>query len=317
MERLPDLLEALASLGQQTYPNIEIIFVAEGFRELCERVRDFAQERGLADLNVVFNSRPSGLSAARNLGIHYSRGEIIAFIDNDAVADKDWAEQIVRTFVSDSEAVGVTGQAVPLWMDEGMGWFPEEFDWILGCSRFMGVRELEPVRSTLGANMAFRSTVFQQTSGFSQHLGGIQGKRLHGEEVEFCLRVRSKTGKHILYNPEVRVMHKVYVRRLSLRWISRTCYWIGFTRGVLQSVSQQYGIQEDFLAVERRLLGRILRRLLPRTLIGLSTDPIAAWCTFRLMFEALLFVGLGYTHYILLRVMGRVDPNPNQLGTDA
>ena len=74
-ERKADVQELLTSLQQQSYPNVEMIFVAEGPAELAEGIDAFARERGIENLRVVINDGEKGLSPARNLGVKHARGE--------------------------------------------------------------------------------------------------------------------------------------------------------------------------------------------------------------------------------------------------
>lgn len=293
LDRLQDLQDLLESLHSQSYQNMEIVLVGERDRELCDRVRAYAETRHFSNLRVVYNDGAPGLSAARDLGARYARAEILAFIDDDALAFPDWAEELVRSF-SDKTIVGLTGPALPLWVDKRTGWLPQELYWIIGCTGWSEAKDVCDVRNVWGMNMAFRREAFRAAAGFSEEMGGVQGKRLHGEEVELSLRVRKETGGRIVYNPEVKVLHKVYSRRLSLRWIGKTSYWIGYTRHTLKGLCKSYGIDEDFLSVERRLLGRIVKGLLPRMLLALFVSPGRALRTLWIVAVALLFVAVGY-----------------------
>ena len=305
LDRLQDVQELLDSLQAQSYQNTEIVLVGEGDAELCDKIRAYAESRNIANLKIVFNHGAPGLSAARDLGVRHSRAEIVAFIDDDAVAFPDWAEQVVRSF-SDETIIGLTGPALPLWIDKKTSWFPEELYWIIGCTGWSQTNGVREVRNVWGMNMAFRRQAFAAAAGFSEDIGGVQGKRLHGEEVDLSLRVRKETGRRIVYNPGVKVMHKVYGRRLSAKWISKTCYWTGYTRHALKRLSQRYGIKDDFLSVERRLLGRIVKGLLPRTLASLFVSPRRALRTLWIVMMALLFVAVGYFSHAFSSLVGDV-----------
>ena len=122
--------------------NIETIFVAERSAELYERVKTYAEEKAVRNMIVVFNNGEPGLSAARNLGIKEARGDIIAFIDDDALPFPDWAEEMVKTY-EDDQVIAVTGPALPLWEHKAMAWFPEEFYWIsLGSYAVQNLKDI-------------------------------------------------------------------------------------------------------------------------------------------------------------------------------
>ncbi len=295
-ERLPDVEELLDSLHHQSYPNLELIFVAERERELQEEVEAFARRRGIDNLQVVFNDGEPGLSPARNLGVQHANGEIIAFIDDDAVAFPDWAANIVRSY-ADAAVIGVTGPGLPLWQDESLRWLPEEFYWIVSCTAFTGWKERRAVRTAWGMNMSFRREAFDHCS-FSHATGRTGGgfeawKAGPFDDVEFSTSLRLKTGRALAFDPDVRVWHKVYGYRLTPRFIRGQSFWQGYTKALLR---RAYAADEDLrnLAREYDLLRRILLGLLPRTVAQLVRSPGPAWCRLCLIGSVLLHVGLGY-----------------------
>jgi len=101
--------ECLESLLNQSYPKdkYEIIVVdsSDDYSEsLAENYKEKARKKGI-ELKYIYQ-KPSGISAARNLGIRNARGEIICFIDDDCIADRKWLEDLVRAF---EEGVGGVG----------------------------------------------------------------------------------------------------------------------------------------------------------------------------------------------------------------
>ncbi len=101
--------ECLESLLNQSYPKdkYEIIVVdsSDDYSEsLAGKYKEKARKKGI-ELKYIYQ-KPSGISAARNLGIRNARGEIICFIDDDCIADRKWLEDLVRAF---EERVGGVG----------------------------------------------------------------------------------------------------------------------------------------------------------------------------------------------------------------
>ena len=302
LARLNDIRDLLDSLRAQTYPNLEIIFVGEGPPELCEEVRAHAQERGLTRLEVVVNRGVPGLSPARNVGAQHARGDIIAFIDDDAVAFPDWVEGIVSTFSEHPEAIGVTGPAFPRWESESMRWFPEEFFWILSCPTpgWTGLEKVTAIRNAWGMNMAFRREAFVDLRFSEAFVGGNQGTLdgskvgLLGDDTEFCLRLSQATGRCILYNPAVRVFHKVYQHRLTPRFVRRRAFWEGYTKATLVKLRRGQEDSSMNLTMEHQLLRRILFRFFPRALAGCVVHPALGLHRLTLGVGVLFHVAMGY-----------------------
>jgi glycosyltransferase involved in cell wall biosynthesis len=297
IERLKDILELLDSIKAQTYPNIETIFIVERSQELKDRIGTWVQEKGVTSIRVVFNTGEQGLSPARNLGIKHARGDIIAFVDDDAVLLPDWAEETVKTYRNNS-AIGVTGPAFPLWEDESLKWLPEEFYWIISCTGFTGWGQLEAVRSAWGENMSFRKEAFEQCL-FSEGFGLTTGEQEAWkagpiDDVEFSINLRLRTKKLILYNPAVRIKHRVYNYRLTSKFIRRQAYWQGYTKALMKKTYHQDTDTRE-LVRERTLLRNILFGLVPRTITALPRQPRLSWGKITLTVAVLFYVTLGYS----------------------
>lgn len=300
--RLGDICEAMAGLQGQSYPNMETIFVADGSAELERLVEERVRKQGLASVRVVLNDGRPGLAAARNFGVEHAVGEMIAFIDDDAVPFPDWAEEIVRTLSQDDSIVGVTGPAFPWWEAESMAWFPEEFYWIISCPTpgWLGYNRMREVRNAWGMNMAFRREAFRacrfpEAFGYNRgptHAGPVD---LLGEDTAFSVLLRRLTGKAIVFNPRVRVRHKVYRHRLTPGSVRRRAFWEGYTKARLRKLEQEEREAGALdLAPERALLRRVALGFLPRVMVGFAREPGRSWRQLCLAVDVLAHVGLGY-----------------------
>lgn len=296
VQRLKDIYELLDSIKNQSYRNIEVIFVAERSRELYEKVKAYAEDKGIPNMVSVFNDGEPGLSAARNLGIKHASGDIVGFVDDDVILFSDWAEEMVKTYKDDS-IIGVTGPAFPLWEDDSLQWLPKEFSWIVSCTTFTGWSELKAVRSAWGENMSFLKEAFNHCH-FSEAFGRTTGEQEAWragpiDDVEFSINLRLRTGKLILYNPRVQVRHRVYAYRLTKRFIRRQAYWQGYTKALLKRI---YRNDPDTHALlrERSLLRRILLNLLLKIAVGFFSHSKLAWKRLSLTIAVLFHLSLGY-----------------------
>src|SRR5580693_6092066 len=100
---------ALDSVRQQSLPSAEIILVIDHNRALYERAI-----AAMPDVTVVENESARGLSGARNTGAAQAKGEILAFLDDDATAHEDWLKFLADAYENPS-VIGVGGLTVPRW----------------------------------------------------------------------------------------------------------------------------------------------------------------------------------------------------------
>ena len=156
---------------------------------------------------------------------------------------------------------------------------------------------LEEVRNAWGMNMAFRREAFAAAGLFDEATGYHMGP--FAEDNEFSLRVRSETGRCILYVPGAKVSHKVHRYRLTAHFIRERAYWIGRSRRNLLRLYADTGTAEGLPSPERQLLHRLLFRRIPADLAHVLDDPTMAWKRLSVTCWALLFVALGYYSHLL------------------
>ena len=248
--RWPALVEAVESLRTQVQAPSEIVVVVDHNPDLLERA-----SRELPDVIVVPNPNERGLSGARNAGVAVARGEVIAFIDDDAVADPEWTLGLAAGYAHHESVIGVGGPIEPLWSAPPPQWFPDEFHWVVGCS-YRGLPESRsPVRNLIGANMSFRREVFERVGQFRTGVGRVGTLPFGCEETEFCIRAgRERPGGTILFEPRARVRHRVDASRTSWRYFLARCYAEGHSKAL---VSELVG-SSDALASERAYASRVL-----------------------------------------------------------
>jgi len=86
--------EAADSVLTQSYDDVELVVVVDGTPEVYDRViRDYADRE---EVIVHCNDENVGLLQSRNRGAELATGDVVAFIDDDAVADEMWIEHLVR-----------------------------------------------------------------------------------------------------------------------------------------------------------------------------------------------------------------------------
>jgi glucosyl-dolichyl phosphate glucuronosyltransferase len=256
--RWDDLRAAVASVHAQTVPALEVIVSVDHNPALRERIR-----RHLADVVVVDNQQRQGLSGARNAGLAVAKGDVVAFLDDDATAAPDWLERLAAGYAA-PDVLGVGGAIEPVWSTNRPRCFPEEFDWVVGCTyRGMPVMQA-PVRNLIGANMSIRRSVLNSVGGFRCDIGRIGTRPLGCEETELCIRSRRRwPNGRFLYDPSARVRHRVPASRASWRYFHARCYAEGLSKALVARASDV----RSGLASERAYTMRVLPRGMVRGVV--------------------------------------------------
>jgi len=261
-ERLGDIRETVQSVLTQTLQPREVIIAVDNNEQLYQSLKTELSPK----VKVVLNQGTQGLSETRNVGIRASAGDIIAFIDDDASAEPAWLENLLKPFRSTQQIVaGVSGRAVPFWLNGGRSaWFPEELDWIVGCTYKGLPLQGNHVRNTLGCNMAFRKQVFEAVGFWGDSFGRV-GQSGVGEEADICLRLKHKMSEvSILYEPRAIIHHKVPQRRLSFRYVFKRCFDEGSYKSKIQKIHSP--LSRDSLSTESAYLRYLLFTSIPEKL---------------------------------------------------
>ena len=242
--RWDSLLNAIASLRVQRRLPDQILVVIDHNHGLLQRARSSFS----SDIELVASVDEQGLSGARNTGVRLARGDVVAFLDDDAEADPGWLEELLERYRPD--VAGTGGVAVPVWPGRGRPrWFPLEFDWVVGCSYLGLPNRVTPQRNLIGAAMSFRRSVFDMVGSFDTAMGRVGSFPLGCEETEFAIRLRQVlVGAQLLHVPPAIVHHHVAVERTRVSYFLRRCYAEGLSKA---AVTQRAG-RDQALSTERR-----------------------------------------------------------------
>ncbi|MGY1635540.1 glycosyltransferase family 2 protein [Geodermatophilus sp. SYSU D00742] len=284
-DRWDDVLAAVESVRRQSRPADEILLVVDHNPRLHARLT-----AELPDVLVVENRDRRGLSGGKNTGVAVSTGDLIAFLDDDAVAEPEWLEYLVAGF-SDDDVAGVGGTTLPLWATARPRWFPTEFDWVVGCT-FTG-REPGRVRNLLGGNACFRRRVFDVAGGFPTDIGRTSrdSRPLGCEETEFCIRVSHRLPSAVfLFEPRAVIGHRVPVPRERFAYFRSRCYAEGLSKA---AVARSVGAA-DGLSVERSYTTVTLRRGVVRGLVDAAHGDLSGLGRSGAISTGLLAAAAGY-----------------------
>ena len=223
------MLAAVESARRQRKTPDEIVVVVDHAPDLLTRL-----STALPDVTLVENRYRKGVSGARNTGMAVTSSDVVAFLDDDAVAHPDWLRDLCGAYTSDSIA-GVGGTTLPAWDNARPAWFPPEFDWTIGGS-FTG-REPGQVRNLLGGNASFRREVFDLVGGFSETMGrnaAASTRPLAGEEADLCIRANQQRPDWVfIYEPRALIWHRVTADRERFSYFRSRCYAEGLSKAAL------------------------------------------------------------------------------------
>lgn len=286
--RWTDLLAAVAALRTQQTPPYEIVVVVDHNPALYERA---SNEPDLEGVRLLANSGPRGLSGARNAGVAHARGAILAFLDDDAIPEPDWLAQLLLAY-RDPRVIAAGGAIEPLWPGARPRWFPEEFDWVVGCT-YRGVPTAPmPVQRLIGCNMSFRREAFDLAGGFRSEIGQVGHDLMRSDDTEFTIRLWQRCGDRVLlFVPQARVRHRVTEGRASQAYFRARCYAEGFSKAQMARLVGS----RDGLAAERDYVARTLpsgvARGLADTVTGRDPDGIRRSAA---ILTGLAITGFGY-----------------------
>ena len=249
LERWGDLVDAVRSVEGQTAPPLEVIVCVDHNDLMLARVRT-----QLPRVVAIANGEARGLSGARNSGLAVARGDVVAFLDDDAYAEPDWLERLVAPY-SDPGVLGVGGAIDPSWAGGRPAGFPAEFHWVVGCSYAGLPDDAAPVRNLIGANMSIRRSVFDEVGGFSSGIGRVGTLPTGCEETELCIRARQQIpGGEFVFEPHARVRHAVPASRATWAYFRSRCFAEGLSKAQVSAAAGS----RDGLSTERAYLVRTL-----------------------------------------------------------
>lgn len=233
----PLLIECLSGIAKQSYRNFEVILLT-----------DYPVDLSYPRLRKKAYGRYVGPAIKRDEGARMAKGEILAFIDDDAYPVKGWLKEIVETFkdlrVAAVGGPGVTPPMVP-WQEELSGWFSAS---PIGGGpftyRFIPGKTME-VDDYPSVNLAVRRGDFMAVGGFDSNFWP-------GEDTKLCLDLVHKLKKKIIYNPKAVVCH--HRRPLFLKHFRQNGNF-GIHRGYFARILPKTSFRLEYFGPSLLLIG--------------------------------------------------------------
>jgi glycosyltransferase involved in cell wall biosynthesis len=308
LDRWELISRAIRSLAEQTVLPDQVILCIDHNDELLERARlewgdlssspkipvEVIPDEDDEHLNgreehfrVHGSSRRFGAGSVRTTGVRHCRGDIVAFLDDDAEATSDWLEQLLRPYQSNT-VVAVGGAPLPRYETERPSWFPEEFDWVFGCA-YAGMPTAQaPIRHMIGANMSARREALLEVGGFHS---------VDFDDMDISHRLADAfPDSEIIYNPEAIVLHYVSADRVTWHYFWRRCFHVNRHK-VRAFVDMGEAAN---LKSERDFVIRILARQLVKHLRDFASGDSTGATQFAVAVTGVSLAGLG-------NLVGRVE----------
>jgi GT2 family glycosyltransferase len=227
--RLPDeSAESLAALRSQV-PAGALAVVTSGLSS-----REVETYRAAFD-EPILEEPLQGLSLARNRALAWCQaGDLLAFVDDDAVATEGWYEALERRWADAPPEVSCIGGPIrPRWPYEPPDWVSPP---ILPALTLLDLgdqpRDLDPgVTNVYGANISFRVDALREAGGFNPDFGH-SGQRVFFSEEDEAQRALARLGYRTRYVPDAAVWHVIPGSRLTRGSFLRRRFAYGRSLGV-------------------------------------------------------------------------------------
>jgi glycosyltransferase involved in cell wall biosynthesis len=239
---------AIDSLLNQTYGNYEVVVVDNAS---TDDTRSVVNARLPHPQLIYIYEEQLGLSHARNRGAAVARGDILAYLDDDAEASPDWLQTLSQIFADYPKAAIAGGRVTlqwppgvspPRWLSDGLAENLGAYD--LGTT----VAAIHDLGATpRGLNYAIKKSFLKEIDGFNPQLGRV-GKNLLSNEELYMTQQALLQGAEVWYVPQALVKHHVAPERLAPSWFLRRSWWQGVSECHRESLTQSLTL--------RRIRGR-------------------------------------------------------------
>lgn len=221
------LLESVAR-NDLPYSDYEILLVdnncTDYTREYCMK---FAQAHPSLTFRYVLETQ-QGLSAARNKGIREAHGDLLLYIDDDALVDSRYLRTYVEFFRTHPDVMAAGGPIEPQYETEEPSWMsPYTKALLTGWMNYGTVVRTYPHgRYPGGGNAAYRKQVFEVVGFFNTSLGR-NGNSLMGSEEKDIFDKMCTAGMSIYYLPDAVLHHIIPPHKLGEDYFNRLTLQIG------------------------------------------------------------------------------------------
>lgn len=300
MDRLELTLKCVRSVEAGLLAPSELVIVVDNNLVLEKALRKGTENT----LAVVISSSGRGAADARSTAIRHCTSDLVAFIDDDAWAERTWLRELSAAFGSAS-VVGAGGLVLPEWGAQASQ-LPEELLWVVGSTYKGHPKGRVPITRPIGANMIARREALVQVGGFPSDFGPRDGvKSSSNEELALFTHIRNYYGPgSVLHVPSAVVHHFVPAERTTWGYL--------FSRSWAEGTSKGYARQRFGRGVMSHDSSYVLGTLLPGVMAYLISASRAGHDrAIRHAGMCLASLGITATGYSWQLAFGRTRNPPN------
>jgi glycosyltransferase involved in cell wall biosynthesis len=246
---------AIDSLLAQDFDDYEIIVVDNASTDQTRAVVESRLHH--PRLRYVYEAQ-LGLSHARNSGARLAKGEILAYLDDDAEASQGWLTALTSIYANDATVAIAGGKVTLIWPPNCISpaWLSTNMAGNLGAYDLGDeiVYITQPGLTPRGLNYSLRADFLKQIGGFDPQLGRVGQNLLSNEEL--CMTEKAlELGYKVVYLPDALVAHNVAPSRLAPSWFIRRSWWQGISESYREQVAGRSGWRQLQSGGERLIRG--------------------------------------------------------------
>jgi len=304
--RCDSLGKTLESLAASTVPGSvewEVLIIDNNSSDRTRRVVEDFSRRFPRRFRYAFESR-QGKPFALNRGVRETQADVLAFTDDDVIADPAWLWNLTRNLFA-GEWQGAGGKILPLNTAPIPDWIPQDTYGVLWGSFDLGDECCDLSLAPYGANMAYRREVFEHGL-FRTDIGpGVQGARSTNCEDQNIGEGVLRRGGKLRYEPEAVIRHPFDTRRTSRKYILNVYFQMGRYRALeTEGKPAIHGIPRRYFTILKLLGFECPKRLYN----WLSTEPAK-----RFIWRCLLSSSLGQAYELAFGRRATVESAPTAL----
>lgn len=224
------LYHILKSIAQNTLEKniFEVLVIDNNSNDNTKKIfEQFKKDFPEINARYIFEQQ-QGLSFARNRGIIESAGDILIYVDDDALVNKEYLQSYFDFFQKNTHIFAAGGPIIPLYETQEPKWMSFYTKQLLTAYLYNGDK-IKPFRKTNfpgGGNAAYRKIVFDKVGFFNTELGR-KGDNLAGaEEKDIFDKMRTRN-MQIFYLPKSILYHKIPQKKLEKPYFDKLTLAIG------------------------------------------------------------------------------------------